>query len=224
MKQTVLIIEDDRYIGELIEFNLLKSGYNAIRTDNANDGLIFLNQHNVDLILLDLMLPGLQGEEFLEFIKAKSGIENIPIMIVTAKTDENLFVKLLDSGADDFLIKPFGIKVLLAKTAALLRRSTANKLNILEMDGIKINRDEHGVSVENKNIELTKTEFDLLELFLSNPNKVFSREYLLSSIWGDDDSISDRTVDVHISNLRKKLGKKSKNIKSIPKVGYKFSV
>ncbi len=224
MKKTVLIIEDDRYIGELIEFNLLKSGYNAIRTDNANDGLIFLNQHNIDLILLDLMLPGLQGEEFLEFIKSKNEIKNIPIMIVTAKTDENLFVKLLNAGADDFLVKPFGIKVLLAKTAALLRRSAENKLNVLELEGIEMNRDEHRVSVENKNVELTKTEFDLLELFLSNPNKVFSREYLLLSIWGDNDSLSDRTVDVHISNLRKKLGKKSKNIKSIPKVGYKFSV
>ncbi len=135
MKGTILIIEDDEYISELIEFNLTKEGYEVITAKDANEGLMFLKNNDIDLILLDLMLPGLQGEEFLELIKNKEK-RDFPILIITAKTNEELFVKLLKNGADDFLIKPFSIKVLLAKIEAILRRTRRDSFNTIEAFGI----------------------------------------------------------------------------------------
>ncbi len=218
-----MIIEDDKNIAELIEFNLRNSGYNTICAQDANEGLIFLSQYEINLILLDLMLPGLQGEEFLTFIRNKDKSKGIPVIIVTAKTDEELLASLLEKGADDFLIKPFSIKVLLAKVSAVLRRAKVFK-DILSISGVRIDKDEHAVYINDQLVDVTKTEFDILELFISNPNRVFNRETILQHIWRDDDVVGDRTVDVHIYNLRKKLGEYGKNIKSIPRVGYKFLV
>ncbi|WP_025209915.1 response regulator transcription factor [Hippea sp. KM1] len=223
MRGNVLVIEDDRYIAELIEFNLTKEGYNVLMALNANEGLVYLNKRDIDVILLDLMLPGLQGEEFLRLIKSRDNLRDIPVIIITAKSQEDLFVKLLNEGADDFLIKPFSIKVLLAKIGVLFRR-VYKQGNTISLGGIEMSLDEYSVAVDGKPVSFTKTEFDILKFFLLNPNKVLTRDAIIDEVWGSDGNISDRTIDVHISKIRKKIGSKANLIKSIPRVGYKFSV
>ncbi len=224
MNGTILIIEDDPHISDLIEFTLKNIGYSTFAFDNANDALIFLNTNKPDLIVLDLMLPGLQGEDFIGFIKTKENLRDIPILIATAKAHEDLFVKLLNSGADDFIVKPFSVKVLTAKIKAILRRTKVKSDRLLSFGGIELYPDNFEVYVDGKSVELTSTEFSILQMFLENPNKVFSRDQILDSVWGSETDIGDRTVDVHVSKLRKKLGTKGKYIKSIPKVGYKFKI
>ena len=222
MKGTILIIEDDEYISELIEFNLTKEGYEVITAKDANEGLMFLKNNDIDLILLDLMLPGLQGEEFLELIKNKEK-RDFPILIITAKTNEELFVKLLKNGADDFLIKPFSIKVLLAKIEAILRRTRRDSFNTIEAFGIEILPDEFIARVDGEELELTKTEFEILKMLVENKGKVLTREKILQGVWGFDAMVSDRTIDVHVSKIRKKLKDKGNLIKSIPRIGYKLT-
>jgi len=222
MKGNILVVEDDSYISDLIEFTLSNAGYSTVKFDNANDALIFLNTNKPDLIVLDLMLPGLQGEDFIRFVKGKAEFKNIPILIVTAKSQEDLFADLLNEGADDFLVKPFSIKVLVAKVNAILRRFNRASSNRIVVDDIEMDCEGFEVYVDGVPVELTKTEFEILRMFLGNPNKVFSREEILYKVWGDEADIGDRTVDVHVSKLRKKLMDKGRNIKSIPKVGYKF--
>ncbi|WP_022670155.1 response regulator transcription factor [Hippea alviniae] len=223
MKGTILIIEDDDYIAELIEFNLAKEGYEVILAKDANEGLMFLKSSDIDLILLDLMLPGLQGEEFLDLIKGK-GKSDLPVLIITAKTGDELFVKLLKTGADDFLVKPFSVKVLIAKIEAILRRVKGGGFNIIEAFGIEIQPDEFIARVDGEELELTKTEFDILKLLIENKGKVLTRDRILQTVWGIDASVSDRTIDVHVSKIRRKLKDKGKLIKSIPKIGYKLSL
>ncbi len=222
MRGNILIVEDDSHIADLIEFTLNNAGYSTVKFDNANDALIFLNTNKPDLIVLDLMLPGLQGEDFIRFVKGREEFKNIPVLIVTAKSHEDLFAKLLNEGADDFLVKPFSVKVLIAKINAILRRFNRASSNRIVVDGIEMDLEGFEVYVDGVPIELTKTEFGILRMFLENPNKVFTREEILFKVWGDDTDIGDRTVDVHVSKLRKKLMDKGKNIKSVPKVGYKF--
>ncbi len=222
MNEIITVIEDDPHISELIEFNLKKEGYETYIFDNANDALIFLGGSKPDLIILDLMLPGLQGEDFVKFVKSKDDLKDIPILISTAKTDDELFVKLLESGADDFIVKPFSVKVLVAKVKAILRRAFDQSNNTISLSGIELNPESFEVYVDGKQIELTKTEFLILELLLRKPNKVLSREYILNHVWGGDVDVGDRTVDVHLSKLRKKLGNKGNLIKSIPRIGYKL--
>ncbi len=222
MNEIITVIEDDPHISELIEFNLKKEGYETYIFDNANDALIFLGGSKPDLIILDLMLPGLQGEDFVKFVKSKDELKEIPILISTAKTDDELFVKLLESGADDFIVKPFSVKVLVAKVKAILRRAFDQSNNTISLSGIELNPESFEVYIDGKQIELTKTEFLILELLLRKPNKVLSREYILNHVWGGDVDVGDRTVDVHLSKLRKKLGNKGNLIKSIPRIGYKL--
>jgi two-component system phosphate regulon response regulator PhoB len=223
MKGTILVIEDDKYISELIEFNLKEKGYDVIAAQDANEGLMFIKNTNIDLIILDLMLPGLQGEEFLSIIKNRQHLRDIPVIIITAKSKEDLLIKLIEAGADDFLIKPFSIKVLIAKITAVLRRS--GKMNNLSKEafGIEIMPDEFIVKVDGEELEFTKTEFDILMLFIENKGKVLSRERILQSIRGIDTNVGDRVIDVYISKIRKKLKDKGYLIKSVPKIGYKLS-
>ncbi len=224
MKGNILIVEDDSQIGDLIEFTLNNAGYSTVKFDNANDALIYLNINKPDLIVLDLMLPGLQGEDFIRFVKNKEDLKKIPILIVTAKSHDDLFAKLLNEGADDFLVKPFSIKVLVAKVNAILRRINKFPSNKITVYGIEMDLEGFEVYVDGVPVELTKTEFEILRMFLENPNKVFTREEILFKVWGDDADIGDRTVDVHVSKLRKKLMDKGNSIKSIPRVGYKFKL
>ena len=218
----ILIIEDEPDLRDLVEFNLKTSGYLPVGTDNANDALMLINDVQFDLILLDLMLPGLQGEQFLKILRGMDRVSDTPVMIVSAKDSEEDIVAGLDAGADDYLTKPFSIKVLLAKTAAILRRATTMGRKNTVHAGISVNSETHRATVDGKDIQLAAKEFDLLLLFVRNPEKVFTRNQLLNTIWGYEADIFTRTVDAHISSLRKKLGEKGRLICSVPKIGYRM--
>ncbi len=216
----VLLIEDNKDLSAIIKFNLIKQGYEVFSVENANDGLMILDDVEIDIILLDLMLPGLSGEEFLKIVKSNSKLKNIPVIIISAKDMEKNIVEGLKLGADDYLTKPFSIKVLLAKIEAVLRRVANRNFQNLSYKGITIDEDSFKVKVDDDEITLTKKEFELLKLFIENPKKVFTRDNLLDKVWGYSSEVYTRTVDAHVSSLRKKLGDKGKLIKSIPKVGY----
>ncbi len=215
----ILIIEDEEAIANLIEFNLKKEGFKTLIAENANYAILLLKDFIPNLIILDLMLPGLQGEDFLRLIKTKQEYKDIAVVILSAKSQESVITKLLSEGADDYIVKPFSIKVLIAKIKALLRR-IEKKDNKMKFNGIELDLDTFSAYIDNKALDLTAKEFELLSLFLSNPNKVFSREELFTKIWGYDSQIQTRTLDAHISSLRKKLGPKANIIKSKPKIGY----
>ncbi len=215
----ILIIEDEEAIANLIEFNLKKEGFKTLIAENANYAILLLKDFIPNLIILDLMLPGLQGEDFLRLIKTKQEYKDIAVVILSAKSQESVITKLLSEGADDYIVKPFSIKVLIAKIKALLRR-IEKKDNKMKFNGIELDLDTFSAYSDNKALDLTAKEFELLSLFLSNPNKVFSREELFTKIWGYDSQIQTRTLDAHISSLRKKLGPKANIIKSKPKIGY----
>jgi two-component system phosphate regulon response regulator PhoB len=215
----ILIVEDEETISHLIEFNLNKEGFKTVVAEDANYAMLLLKDFIPHLIILDLMLPGLQGEDFLRLLKSKNEYKDIAVIILSAKSQESVITKLLSDGADDYIVKPFSVKVLIAKIKALLRK-IEKKDNILRYDGIELDLNTFSAYLDNKALDLTTKEFELLSLFLSNPNKIFSRERLLTNIWGYDNQVQTRTVDVHISSLRKKLGAKANIIKSKPKVGY----
>ena len=215
------MIEDQSDLCELIVYNLAKQKiYGVESVDNANDALIMLDNSVIDLILLDLMLPGLSGLDFLKIIKAKDESKNIPVIIISAKTKEQDVITGLKLGADDYLSKPFSLKILLARIEAVLRRSKPETQAKLHCGTLSINPDNFKVYASGQEIRLTSKEFELLQLFMKNPGKAFRREQLLNSIWGYESDLYTRTVDAHISSLRKKLGTEGKLIKSFPKIGY----
>ena len=221
--RNVLLIEDDLDITELIAYNLQKAGFKVHTADNANDGLIILDEVACDIILLDLMLPGLKGMDFLKIIRSKENTANIPVIIISAKNAEHDIISGLNTGADDYLPKPFSMEMLTAKVNTILRRGssiTGRSSNIIEHKGIKIDDANHKVYIDGQEIKLTHKEYELLRLFLLNPDTIFSRDRLLNSIWGYDSQSYTRTVDAHIASLRKKLLLYGDLIKSVSKTGY----
>ncbi len=217
----ILLIEDDTALREIIKFNLEKNSHDVLDTDNANDALIFMEEIIPDIIILDLMLPGLKGEDFVRIVKSKKETKAVPLIIVSAKSDEDKIVELLKAGADDYLTKPFSIKILLSKIDVILKRTNKNTENI-KYSNVEIDIDGRKVIIEGKEVSLTHTEFELLRFLINHPKTVFTRSQLLSNIWGYESEIYTRTVDAHISSLRKKLKKANFKIKSVPKVGYKI--
>jgi DNA-binding response OmpR family regulator len=216
----ILLIEDNKDLSAIIKFNLIKNDYEVFDVENANDGLMILDDIEINLILLDLMLPGFSGLEFLKIIKKNKNFINIPVIIISAKTLEDDIIEGLKLGADDYVPKPFSINVLIAKIEAILRRSHLNIEDTLSFKGIEFERATYRIKVDGEDVNLTKKEVDLLVIFLENKEKVLSRDVLLNKVWGYTSDVYTRTVDAHISSLRKKLGKKGKLIKSIPKIGY----
>ena len=221
----LLLIEDEIELQELIVYNLEKEkNTKVVALDNANDALIALEDVQFDLILLDLMLPGLNGFDFLGIIKNRSETANLPVIIISAKTEEKDILKGLKAGADDYLTKPFSIKVLSAKVEAVLRRVKQHYKEAISYKKIKIFPDEYKTYVDGKELNLTLKEFELLLLLIQNPKKVFNRNQLLHSVWGYEAEVYTRTVDAHISTLRKKLGEQANLIKSVSKIGYGFDL
>lgn len=213
--ETILIIEDEEPIRELIKLNLSLVGYKILEGADGYEGLEHIKNEKIDLVLLDLMLPGIDGFEILpELIK-----KNIPTIILTAKDGLKDKVKGLEMGADDYITKPFEAIELLARVKAVLRRS-GKENSVITFDNITINLDQHKVYKDGKEVELTYKEFELLRLLAENMGMVMSREKLLQLVWDYDYEGYTRTVDMHIQRLRTKLG--TDKIKTIYKVGYRL--
>lgn len=230
-KKVVLAVDDEEHILDLLEYNLEKAGYDVLRAETGEKGLGILKTMQVDLVLLDYMLPGIDGIEVLKNIRADKKLSSMPVIMLTAKGEEIDKVLGLEMGADDYVSKPFGVRELLARVKALLRRSSLEKIESLPeekiiIDNLMINNTSREVEVDGTAVPLSLKEFELLYLLASHRNRVFTREQLLELIWGYEYSGETRTVDVHVRNLRKKIEKdpdRPTYIQTVRGMGYKFS-
>ena len=225
--KNILVVEDDLDIRELISFNLANEGHQVFEANDGEVGIDKARNNNPDLILLDLMLPGIQGLDVCRIIKSDQETKEIPIIMVTALGQEEDIVKGLETGADDYITKPFSIKVLIARVNAVLKRSTEageNKSKDILINGINIKTRSREVWV-NKNLinDLTFSEFQILYLLAGHPGWVFTRYQIIDKIRGDNYPVTDRSVDFQIVGLRKKLGDAGKLIKTVRGVGYRFT-
>lgn len=220
----ILAIEDEDDILEIIEYNLEREGYEVMTSKNGQEGLEKVREEHPDLILLDLMLPDLDGLEICRIIRDEDEIKKIPVIMVTAKDTESEVVLGLGVGADDYVTKPFNPQELVARVKAVLRRKRLEGADgdteILEVGPLKIFPDRHKVLMDGDEVEFTATEFSLLRFFAANPGRVFSREQLIDRVLGT--VVTTRNIDVHIRSLRKKLGDYSDLIETVRGVGYKF--
>ncbi len=219
----VLLVEDDEDLGELVKYNLEKQQFKVDWVLDGKEALEKIKKRRYDLIILDLMLPGMSGLDLCKRLRSDSPNRDTPVIMLTALSDEDTKVKGFSTGADDYVTKPFSMKELLARIEAVLRRVGHIKKDVLEFEGIVIDRKSKSVMIDEEPVYLTKTELQLLEFFLEHPEQLFSREELLEKIWGSDHNETTRTVDVYISRLRKKLGEKGKFLKTLPRLGYKLT-
>jgi phosphate regulon transcriptional regulator PhoB len=226
MKEKILIVEDEKDILKMLEYNLKKEGFRTLSATDGEDAIDMANSEHPDMVLLDLMLPGVDGLEVCKTLKNESKTKTIPIIMLTAKAQEADKVIGLELGADDYVTKPFSPRELIARIRAVLRRGKSKeedkqviKIGDLEIDNAKIT-----VSVKGKPVELTSKEFELLKTLVKAKGRVLSRDYLLDTIWGFDHAveIQTRTVDVHIRTLRKKLKSEAKKILTVKNYGYRF--
>ena len=225
MKKTkIAVIEDEADILEVIDYNLSKEGFDVCSALNGEEGLALVKKEGPDLVLLDLMLPGLDGIEICRTLKADYSTRSIPIIMVTAKGEESDIVLGLGMGADDYVVKPFRPRELMARIRSVLRRGNfiEEGEGIVSIDELVIDINRHEVKLEGKIIVLTAMEFKLLHVLASNPGRVFTRENLLNHVSSDDTFIIDRNIDVHIRSIRKKLDKHRELIETIHRVGYRF--
>ncbi len=223
----ILIIEDEPNIRELILYNLQANGYEGLEAEDGIMGITMVHTEKPDLILLDIMLPGKNGYDICRELREEGN--KTPIIMLTAKTEEIDKVLGLEFGADDYISKPFGIRELMARIKAVLRRyenaaldKTVSGEHILRIDDLEINIERHEVKVENEPVELTLKEFELLAFLAENRGHVLTRDQLLDKVWGIEYAGETRTVDVHIRYLRKKLGHEERYIETIRGKGYKL--
>ncbi len=222
-KEKILIVEDDADITEVIEYNLKKEGYRTISASRGEDVLSVTKRQKPDLIILDLMLPGIDGLEVCRNLRKKDSTAQMPIIMLTAKSQEADKVVGLELGADDYMVKPFSPRELIARIKAVLRRSKRLlSKKVTESKDIVIDSLKHKVTVQNKEVILTPTEFKLLEFMVQKPGIVLSRDEILDNVFGYESSIYDRTVDTHMKSLRKKLGKAKNYIETVRGMGYRF--
>lgn len=224
-KETILIVEDEKNIAELVKYNLEQEGFSVHHASRGDVGLEQARKIKADLIILDLMLPGLDGIEICKILKQNEKTAGIPIIMLTAKTQESDRVVGLELGADDYVTKPFSPRELVARVKAVLRRGREKptdkplKAGTLELDPLK-----HIVTLKTKPVELTSKEYDLLKILMESHGRVLSRDFLLEKVWGYDGSlnIETRTIDMHIGQLRKKLKLEGDKIITVKNVGYRF--
>ncbi len=228
MKTKILVIDDEMHIVELLKFNLETHNYEVDYAYDGIDGYIKAKENKPDLILLDWMLPNINGIDILKKIRSDKSLKHIPVIMLTAKNMESDKVEGLEIGADDYITKPFSIKELLARISSVLRRyniSGQSEESILSIGNLKLDLQKHEVYRGSEKIELTLKEFELLKLLIENKGKVLSRNYLLDKIWGYEYYGETRTVDVHIRYLRKKIEDNTPSeryIQTIRGVGYKI--
>ena len=219
----IYIVEDDQNIREIESFALKNSGYQVCDFSNAKDFYRAVKEIKPDAVLLDIMLPDEDGMEILQKIRKNPETKRLPVIMVTAKSTELDRVKGLDMGADDYIVKPFGVMELISRVKALLRRSmTEEAEKLLKVDEIVMDDERHVVFVDEKPCDLTFKEYELLRLFMTNRGIVLSRALIMDRIWDINCDVESRTLDVHLKTLRAKLGESAHHIKTIRNVGYRM--
>jgi len=226
MKKTILIVEDEKDIVKMLEYNLQKEGFKTLSARDGEDALDAANRDHPDLVILDLMLPGMDGLEVCKALKQGAKTAMIPIIMLTAKVQESDKVIGLELGADDYMTKPFSPRELVARIKAVLRRMTEKDRSpeLMRIGELTVDFSKIRALLKDKPVELTAKEFELLKTLIKAKGRVLSRDYLLDTIWGFDHAIEiqTRTVDVHIRTLRKKLKSEAKRIVTVKNYGYRF--
>ncbi len=224
MTKTVLVIDDEAELLRLLDYNLTKAGYLALGAKDGPAGLDMARKHFPDLVILDVMMPGMDGWEVCKALRQDPSTARVPILMLTAKAEESDRVLGLELGADDYVAKPFGVRELLARVKALIRRSESATVSpeILKAGRIVVDSGRRTVTAAGKPVALTATEFNLLRALLERPGRVFSREDLVARARGGEATVVDRTIDVHVSSLRRKLGRLGDMIETVRGVGYRL--
>ncbi len=229
-KETILVIEDEEDIQELLRYNLERDGYGVVPCLSGEDGLRAIEVRRPDLILLDLMLPGLDGKEICRRLKREDATADIPVIMITARGEESDIVSGLELGADDYITKPFSTKVLAARVGAVLRRAAAERSQpaeerrdrVIEVHDLVIHPGRHEVLADGEPVALSSTEFDILRFLAGRPGWVYTRRQILRGVHGEDHPVLDRSIDVQIASLRAKLGERGSLIETVRGVGYRF--
>ena len=216
----ILIVDDEEDIRELLSYNLKKEGYIVFSAENGEKGLSVLREEKPDLVILDVMMPGMDGIEVCETIRQIPGLSQTLICFLTARGEDYSQIAGLDAGADDYVAKPIKPKVLISRINAILRRKGMIEQELKTIKGLVINREKYIVEKDGKVLQLPRKEFELLALLVSKPGDVFERDVILDKVWGSDIVVGDRTIDVHIRKLRAKIGEQ--HIKTVKGIGYKF--
>jgi DNA-binding response OmpR family regulator len=224
----IAIVDDEEDIVELVSHHLKREGFKVKEFYNGRDFLSYIESVIPDLAVLDIMLPGIDGLEICRILKSKSRTSSLPIIMLTAKATEADVVVGLELGADDYMVKPFSPRELVARVKTILRRASNKEehTKLIRLGSLSIDKEKFEAAVDGKKIELTTTEFKILEVLAEGQGRVYTRDQLLKKkrLWGDDKLVYDRTIDVHIKNLREKLGKTGSLIKTIRGIGYKLEI
>lgn len=226
MKPKVLVVEDEEALSVLLRYNLESEGYDVETVDRGDEAEIRLKENLPDIVVLDWMLPGLSGIELCRRLRARKETERLPVLMLTARSEEAERVRGLSTGADDYMVKPFSVPEFVARVRALLRRASPEQVSQqLKSGDIELDREKKRVHRGEREVHLGPTEFRLLEFLMMSPGRVFTREQLLNAVWGRDVYIDERTVDVHIGRLRKTLtrGKEADPIRTVRGSGYSFN-
>jgi two-component system phosphate regulon response regulator PhoB len=220
----ILVIEDEQSLGDVLAYNIRQAGYEALLARDGQDGLRQAQLKAPDLIVLDLMLPIVDGLEVCRRLRSQHATQEIPILMLTAKAEEADQVVGFSMGADDYVTKPFSVKVLLERMKALLRRreSRADDRHVAVSQGVMVDRIRHRVTVMDQPLDLTPSEFRLLDALVRQPGRAFTRDELIDAALGEDTIVLERTIDVHIRSLRKKLGDNADLVETVRGVGYRF--
>jgi len=223
-KAKVLVVDDERDIIELVSYNLEKEGFKVISAMDGEKALELVSSKEPEIIILDLMLPGIDGLDVCRELKRNDKTSSIPIIMLTAKGEESDIVIGLELGADDYITKPFSPRILVARVKAVLRRieTKEEEEKIIKIEQLIIDLVRHQVTYRGKTLILTSTEFNLIALLAQNRGKVFTRDQILDKAWKEESFVVDRTVDVHVRRLRQKLGQASQFIETVRGVGYRF--
>ena len=224
-KTKVLVVEDDRSLAEVLQYNLEQNGYEVFCAYDGQDGLSQARLRLPELIVLDVMIPILDGLEVCKMLRASSSTSDIPVIMLTAKSEETDQLVGFSVGADDYVVKPFSVKVLLQRIKTMLRRQERSKSagsDIVERGGIVVDRVKHRVTVNDRTLDLTPSEFRLLDTLIRQPGRAFGRSELIDAALGADTLVLERTIDVHIRSLRKKLDSLADTIQTVRGIGYRF--
>ena len=230
MNKIILVVDDEKDIVELVAYNLEREGYQIAKAYDGHQALRYIRENPPDLVILDLMLPGISGLEICRLIRKKPETEGLPIIMLTAKSDSVDKIMGLEIGADDYLTKPFNVRELLARVRAVLRRweirAELEDVDKISFKGLAIDFRTYEVTVEGKKVDLGPTELKLLRFFIMNPGRVYTRDQLLDHVWGNESFVEPRTVDVHVSRLRAAIEQDKENpeyILTVRGIGYKFA-